>query len=349
VSEASSKALPAVSVVIPIRRINDFLRENITHLKKLTFKNFEVVIVGDEKEDTSFVKDARFKFLYVGNISPGEKRNIGAREARGSILAFLDDDAFPQKNWLDQALKVFKDEDVYALGAPAVTPPDAGILERVSGRILESPLTSGFTVYRHVPRKRRLIDDYPSVNFLVRKEAFEAVGGFNQDFWPGEDTKICLDLIKHFERNFVYDPNPVVYHHRRNVFIPHLKQISRYGKHRGQFARIFPETSRVPSYFVPSLFVLGLFLGPLTFGLGWIGAVSLRAYTAVLSVYFILAFEESVRAAAKDKSLKMIPLFFVGIFLTHVVYGFNFLWGLLVRPKLKLRKVDKKTGTYLGG
>ena len=42
------------SIIIPVRRINDFMRENISYLKKLEYKNFEVIIVVDFEEDYDF-------------------------------------------------------------------------------------------------------------------------------------------------------------------------------------------------------------------------------------------------------------------------------------------------------
>ena len=128
--------------------------------------------------------------------------------------------------------------------------------------------------------------------------------------------------------------------------LPHLKQVSRYGRHRGQFAKIFPETSRVPSYFVPLFFVAGLFIGPLA-------AVFVPQlwvmYFVVLAVYLLLLLIESVNIFITELSLKAAIYFMVGIFWTHVVYGVNFLIGLVKKPKFVPKKVDFKTGKYLEG
>lgn len=333
------------SIIIPVRSINTFLKENIAALKKLDYSEFEVIILTDFFEEYDF-NDTRFKSYAVGTKGPGEKRNIGAKNATGDILVFLDDDAYPKQNWLNRAVEIFTSTKTYALGAPAVTPLNAGFLEKCSGRVLESFLTSAGTIYRHIPSSRRLVNDYPTVNLFVTREAFNAVGGFSHEFWPGEDTKLCLDLIKKYNKFFLYDPNPIVYHHRRNLFRPHLKQVSRYGMHRGQFARIFPENSRNISYFIPSGFVLGLLLGPVTFGLA---NLFIYVYVFIVSMYLGLLFIEGLKAALRDKNF--LELFYVmgGIFFTHLVYGINFMIGFIKRPKLQLRGVDKKTGNYLGG
>ena len=197
-----------------------------------------------------------------------------------------------------------------------------------------------------MPQAEREIDDYPTVNLFVRKSAFDSVGGFPLEFWPGEDTKLCLDLVKKFGKKFLYNPMPIVFHHRRNLFAPHLKQISRYGKHRGQFARIYPETSRIPSYFIPSIFVIGLVLGPI-FSL--LHPLFLKLYFVMLVLYFILLLLEGVRVYIKENTLKAAFYVMVGIFLTHIYYGVNFIVGLLHKPKLKLKGIDKKTGNYNEG
>ena len=334
------------SIIIAVRAINEYLRENIEKLTSLQYDNFEVIIILDQQEEFDFKGDSRFKILVSGPVGPGEKRNIGAKKAIKDILVFLDDDAYPAADWLFQASKVFDNPQVYALGGPAVTPLNAGFLERMSGRVLESRLASGFTIYRHIPMPERLIDDYPTVNLFVRRSAFSAVGGFPLEFWPGEDTKLCLDLINKYGRKFLYHPLPVVFHHRRNLFKPHLKQISRYGQHRGQFARIFPQTSRIPQYFAPSLFVAGLVFGPLV---GFIFPPLNNLYFAAIYSYLFLTILEMVNVYIKDRSLRASFYVAAGIFLTHVVYGINFITGFIMKPRLKLKAVDEKTGNYSEG
>ena len=332
------------SIIIPVREINSYLEENILALKSLDYKNFEVIIITDETSDYDF-EDERFQIVVSGSKSPGEKRNLGASKATGDVLAFLDDDAYPREDWLIEAAKIFREIDTYAVGGPSLTPPKVSFLEKVSGYILESPLTSAGTSIRHKIGKETEIEDWPTVNLLVVKQAFNEVGGFDSKFWPGEDTKLCLDLINKYKKPFLYAPEVVVYHHRRKLFLPFLKQISRFGKHRGHFAKIFPKTSLKISYFVPSMFLLFLIVGAvLSFTLPYIKYV----YFGSLGIYLIFLLYEFSKVSVFH-SLKAGFLTIIGIFSTHVVYGLNFIIGLIFKPKLKLRKIDKETGNYLGG
>ena len=334
-----------VSIIIPVRTFTNYLKESIPYLRSITYKNYEVLIITDSVEN--FPKLPRnFKILASGAVGPAEKRNLGARHAKGAILAFMDDDAFPAKNWLENAVPNFDDESICAVGGPSITPPNERFLERASGEVLASYLASAGTVHRHVPLTKMFVDDFPTVNLFVLKSAFKKIKGFASEFWPGEDTKLCLDLIKQTGKKILYDPIVVVYHHRRKLFIPHLKQISRYGMHRGQFAKIFPETSRKPMYFVPGLFVLGLVFGPIS---AFISSSLFYVYLFTIYVYLSLVFLEASRVVLTQKKVKLGLYFIAGIFSTHLVYGFSFLYGLLKKPTLNLRAYDKVQGKYLGG
>ena len=334
------------SIIIPVRKINDYVKESISHIKELDYQNYEVFVVTDENDEYDF-SDPRIKILVSGKVGPGEKRNMAAKVSEGDILAFLDDDSYPEKNWLSKAAKVFEDSDVYALGGPAATPKDAEYLERMAGWFFESYVVSGNTTYRYRPEKKMLVDDYPTVNLFVKRSVFEEIGGFTKDFWPGEDTKLCLDMVKKFGRKFPYDPEVLVYHHRRNIFKPYLKQISRYGRYRGRFSVIFPETSRVPMYFVPPAFVLFLFGGII---ISLLFPPFIYFYIAILIIYFYLLWGIARRISKLEgNSTKALLDSFKGIFLTHLFYGTNFLIGMLSKPELKLKEYDKKTGNYIGG
>jgi cellulose synthase/poly-beta-1,6-N-acetylglucosamine synthase-like glycosyltransferase len=248
---------------------------------------------------------------------------------------------------LENAAKIFEDPEVYALGGPAVTPKGAEYPERMTGYLFESFVVSGKTTYRYKPEEKRMVDDYPSVNLFVRKSAFDEVGGFPIEFWPGEDTKLCLDLVEKHGRKFPYDPDVLVYHHRRDIFKPYLKQISRYGQHRGQFARIFPQTSRIPMYFAPSLFVIGL-VGGFTFSFFW--PEIFPYYVLSLLFYFSVLLFYSFKISEKEKGSQTAYLDFMkGVFVSHIYYGINFLIGIMKKPELKLKKYDKSTGKYTEG
>ena len=103
-------------------------------------------------------------------------------------------------------------------------------------------------------------DDIHSCNFIARKSVIESAGGWNEKYWPGEDTLMCL-AIRKVGKKLIESSDVVVYHHRRSLFRPHLKQVSRFGEHRGFFAKKFPQNSAKLTYFFPSLLILFFIVG----------------------------------------------------------------------------------------
>ena len=263
---------------------------------------------------------ANVRVVPTGRVRPAEKRNIGIREATGEIIAFLDDDASPQPQWLAQACRHFSRDKVGAVGGPAITPPRDPSLAQLGGEVYESPLVSGTARFRYVSERLRKVDDIPSCNLLVRANVLREVGGFNTRYWPGEDTILCLDIVRR-GHEMVYDPFAVVFHHRRPLFGPHLRQIGRYAHHRGFFCRVFPQTSLRFSYMVPSLFVLGAVFGPV---ICHFRPALWPVYIGVMGFYLLITFI----FAFKRRPHEWLILWF-GIMSPHVWYGLRFVQGLV--------------------
>lgn len=327
---------PFVSIVVPVREVNNYiLDEIIPALKTQTYKNFELIIVPDRKSKILNLPDWVKVYPSWPKTGPADKRDMGAEKASGDILAFLDDDAYPEKNWLESALNAF-DKHLKAAGVcgPGVTPPNDPLLAKVSGWVWSTWLGAGGAgTYRCLPEKIREVDDYPTFNLFIKKEDFKFVGGFDSDYWPGEDTKLCRDLVYKLDKKIIYDPDVKVYHHRRKIFVPHLKQIGRYGYQRGLFAKILPKTSNRLGYWIPSLFLIGLLTGPIFYFLYFPLFI---IYLSVLSLYAILLFLSFLKVLSKSKNLLIGLLTIPAIFLTHLFYGLKFLQGYLaafLRPK----------------
>lgn len=319
-----------VSIVIPVKENNDrFRQEIIPALKKQTFKNFELIIAPDQEE-----KKENFP-LFVKIVSswpitgPAAKRDLGVKKAKGDLIAFIDDDVYPDKNWLKNAVRCLQSPQIAAVCGPGITPPSDNLKQKVSGWVWRSWLGAGGAgTYRCRPEEKRAIDDYPTFNLIVRKKDFQAVGGFDSHFWPGEDTKLCHDLVYKLGKKIIYDPKILVYHHRREIFLPHLRQISRFAIHRGHFARILPKTSFRIGYFIPTFFTAGLISG---FFLSSINPLFKTFYLVIIGMYLTVLLLTALQVFLKEKNLQLAFLLIPSIFLTHLVYGALFIKGLLAK------------------
>jgi len=320
---------PIFSVIIPVRQSNPYLKETLLKLKKQSFKKFEVLVITDKVS---------------GSANPSEKRNLGVKMAQGQYLVFFDDDSFPKTNYFKNAFKLItKNPDFAAFCGPCLTPPKDNLYQKASGLVWSSLLGSGGAgVYRNSIQPARFVEDYPSVNLIVKKNDFNLAGGFDTSFWPGEDTVLCLNLVKKFHKKIFYHPSLVVYHHRRSVIIPHLQQITRYAVQRGFFAKKFPETSRKIGYFIPSIFTLYIFL-IISFSTNFLFKLPLYLYISILFLTFL-------KFLSQKNKFKTSFLAAISIPLTHFYYGILFIYGLSKKEvKFKPHALDKKTGKYIGG
>jgi GT2 family glycosyltransferase len=308
------------SIVIPLKSDNAYIRETIAAFKPLDYHDYEIIVLPDEPYDWG----AGVRVIATGAVGPAAKRDLALAYATGDILAFLDDDTYPGRDWLKNAVKYFDDPEVAAIGGPAITPPTDNLQQQASGNVYASFLGGGNYAYRYLSKETKAVDDYPTCNLLVRRSVFESIGGFDTMFWPGEDTKLCLDIVKRGLK-IIYAPDVIVFHHRRPLFAGHLKQVRSYALHRGYFAKRFPETSLRPSYFLPTFLVVGFIAGIIlsfifpSFWLWCSAGIVIYLSAVVLS------------AAMASHGIRLTLLTGLGMITTHLVYGVWFVVGLLSR------------------
>lgn len=343
---------PKFSIIIPIKEINDFLRkETLPAILRQTYQGFEIIVLPDKPTKEKLEK-ARIIPSWP-KLGPADKRDLGAKKANGEVLVFLDDDSYPASNWLEKANEVFEgskgdkgskgnlEENIAGVCGPSLTPPRNNLRQKASGYVWSSWLGSGGAgAYRCAVGKSREVDDFPTVNLMIKKKDFLKVGGFDSGFWPGEDTKLCRDIVYKLGKKIIYDPEVIVYHHRREVFGPHLQQIARYALHRGYFARVLPETSLRLGYLLPTMFVISLILAPVLFFMFWFldakswAFLVLALYILMVVVYKVALLWTGARVFLQEKNARLVFLSMSAIFLTHLVYGILFVKGFLT-PTLK--------------
>ena len=331
--EMNSNNPPTFSIIIPVKFINDYVRENIEHFQPMRSQSWELYIVTDHDCVNEWPSDNRINFLKSGEVGPAEKRDLAAKVSRGKYLVFLDDDSYPKSDFLEKLAKSFWEGDTQVVGGPGITPENDKFWAKVSGATFETKGTASD------PRRYRsvggicFLDDWPSVNLSILREIFLQVGGFDSNFWPGEDTEFCLKL-KRAGFKIKYDPNVIVFHHRRPGLIRHLRQIGGYGIHRGYFARKYPENSRKFKYFIPSLFcgyIGTALLVESQLNQDWV-LIPLIIYGFALFYYGISTF--------KNHSVSIALASLVFLVSSHIWYGVRFLQGFFFTSQLKskLRK-----------
>ena len=310
---------PLISIIIPCKDVDNYARECIKHCKQLNYDSCEIILLPDDSEELI----EGVKVIATGPVSPGAKRNMGVENARGEFCAFIDSDAYPRSDWLTNAAKYLENPEVAGVGGPGLTPETDGLMQEAGGYVLSSFMVGSLS-NRYKTKHSFESDDIHSCNFVARKAVVEEVGGWNEKYWPGEDTLMCL-AIKKLGKKLVESSDVVVYHHRRSLFKSHLKQVSRFGEHRGFFAKKFPENSVKLTYFFPSLLVSSLLAG-IVLSLFF----PFFAYVVLFGVAAYLV-SSLIAAALQVRNVKLLLSVWLGIIVTHLVYGSFFLSGLAKR------------------
>ena len=333
--QTSTKQVPKFSIVIPLVELNQHVHKCVDHIQGMLEKDWELIILPDRTTKAPW-NDKRITTWPTGRVSPGAKRDIGAQNTSGEFIIFLDDDSFPQSDYLNVLASLFEDPNIHAVGGPGVDPEGCGFFEKVSGAVYSTEAWGGIAERYLSKPSNKQFDDWPSVNFSLRRALFESIGGFDTNYWPGEDTILC-QKIKLEGYKITYCPDLVVSHHRRPTVLKHIKQCGAYGLHRGFFARVRPENSRHLRFFVPSLALL-TFCFSIIFSFIWhefflLTLVGISFYSIALTVgFFKVCRRQSIGVAVCALPLAS---------LTQIVYALRFFQGFcssqIASPFIELR------------
>ena len=311
-----------ISIIIAFEEVNGYVLECVNHCLALDYGHYEIMLLP-YKSIEEFTNSDKIKVTPTGPVSPSAKRNVGIRKSQAEIVAFLDSDAYPTKYWLKNALPYFADGTVGGVGGPNLTPKEDTIWQKASGDIFSSPVGAGKFAVRYTARygrkERLIVREMPSCNLLARRELVEQIGGFDATLLTGEDAKLCFGIRK-TGKKIVYAPDVQIYHHRRNLFIPHLKQVWNYGRDKARIIRDDFSFDKL-YYFIPSAFVTSLVAGATV---SLFNAKVRAIYSVAIAIYLSI-----VLLASLISNVKRSFLTFPGMVLTHISYGLGFWCGLL--------------------
>ncbi|HZS34840.1 MAG TPA: glycosyltransferase, partial [Methylomirabilota bacterium] len=119
---------PRISVVVCSYNGSRTIRECLEGLLRLDYPSFEVIVVDDGSTDATpaIAREYGFRVLSTPNRGLSHARNLGWRTAAGEIVAYLDDDAFPDPHWLRYLAAAFLSSDHAAIGGPNIPPGSDG-------------------------------------------------------------------------------------------------------------------------------------------------------------------------------------------------------------------------------
>jgi GT2 family glycosyltransferase len=226
---------PRISVVVCSYNGARTIRECFDALLLLEYPNFEVIVVDDGSTDGTAGIAREYGFLLISTENKGlsSARNTGLEVSRGHIVAYVDDDAYPDPHWLTYLTAAFLRTTHVGIGGPNIPPPRDGLIAECVANAPGGPA--------HVLLSDTEAEHLPGCNMAFRREALRAIGGFDPQFRvAGDDVDVCWRLR---ERGWTlgFSPAAVVWHHRRDSVRAYWRQQRGYGKAEALLEGKWPE------------------------------------------------------------------------------------------------------------
>lgn len=210
--KSSSRSEPRVSVVIPTHRRPTLLARALDSVLHQTYTNFEVIVVDDngrgstsQRETAAHVRletsDPRVKYLVNENsVGGAEARNLGIRQSRGELVAFLDDD----EDWLPEKLA----KQVSAMHQASA---DTGVIDtgfhdwKRDGRCRTAmPKMQGWIFDQLLSKTGGRAPKLSTM--LCRKEALIECGLFDPELKARQDYDLYLRLARNWQFSSIMEP-----------------------------------------------------------------------------------------------------------------------------------------------
>jgi len=196
----------------------EYLLDCVDSLKKQTLKPAEIILVLDPNSELIEFYRMRLPDIKIAVSQEqglSNARNVGVKNAKEEIIAFIDDDAVADKDWLKNLTKNYEDPKTMGVGGQ-IRP-----LWNKSPKWFPSELNwvLGCT-YKGLPENRASIRNPIGCNMSFRKKAFERagyfrcdIGRFGKKLLSGEEMEFSVRVLEKIpDSKIIYEPSAIVYH-----------------------------------------------------------------------------------------------------------------------------------------
>lgn len=192
---------PSFSVIIPTYQRRDPVCDAVRSLSRLSYDaQVEIIVVIDGSTDGTAAALAALecpfplRLIEQPNLGQAAARNHGAREAKGDILLFIDDDMICELDLVKQHARTYREGADAVVGNVPLHPdsPPGALTDAVASAAIweQRKELTPFEIY--------------SGQLSVRKSVFEALGGFDDEFCAGgeygnEDVEFGARLLERYD------------------------------------------------------------------------------------------------------------------------------------------------------
>jgi O-antigen biosynthesis protein len=216
--------LPRVSVVVCSHNGARTISDCLEGLRRVNYPDFEVIVVDDGSTDDTAAIARQFgtRVIQTPNRGLSNARNTGLAAATGEVVAYLDDDAWPDPDWLLHLVTALSADGCAGAGGPNLPPAGDGAIADCVANAPGGP--------SHVLLSDHIAEHVPGCNLALWKARLQEIGGFDPQFRvAGDDVDIGWRLQQQGWQ-LAFAPAAVVWHHRRNSMRAYWRQQVGYGK-----------------------------------------------------------------------------------------------------------------------
>ncbi len=321
---------PIVSVIVVTKNEERYISNCIESILSQNFPidNYEIIVVdgGSTDKTQQIVKNHNVKLIIDKDGSIAHGRNIGVKNSKGMYVAFTDGDCVVEKSWLKKLIYEIKksSNDVVAVGGPNLVFDDDSLFAKSVGYMQETYLGSGGSPQSYRINKPKYVQSIPNCNIMYKNEIISSER-YDNSFSMGDDCEFNFRL-KQKGYKFLYIPDILVWHHRRDSIKTLSKKMFLYAK---SMARITKKHKKIVRWYsiIPPLVILAIILA---FPLIYYFPVIKFFYICMVLIYFFLSIISTIHVYKKSKSLKSIVTLLL-LPLQHIMYGLGFYMGIFQR------------------
>jgi glycosyltransferase involved in cell wall biosynthesis len=185
--------MPKYSVIVPVFKREDEVKELLDSLAEQTLSDFEILIVdGSPTEDLAHINEyvganhprLAYQRLYSKGLGISDSRNLGAKNAKGDYLIFMDSDVIVPRKYFERLESHLADHPLDAFGGPDAAHESFSAIQKAISFSMTSMLTTG-----GIRGKKNHVGIFKprGFNMGMKAEVFNAIGGFNASLPVGED------------------------------------------------------------------------------------------------------------------------------------------------------------------
>lgn len=221
---------PYFSIIIPTYNRPAQLMQCLEALMNLSYPKtkYEVIIVDDGSDGDlfemikPFQRKVDIQLIKQENLGPASARNKGASYAKGTYLAFTDDDCRPAPDWLTVIAKQLEKKPRNMIGGKTINSLKDNLFSITSQLITD-------IVYRHYNANPKASTFFASNNMVIPKDSYQKIGGFPSKWRYAEDRELCDRWLLNGEK-MTFVPKAVIFHAHDLHFWTFCKQHFQYGQ-----------------------------------------------------------------------------------------------------------------------